>query len=102
MADNTRLSAGTGDGDTIANNDIGGVKYQRMKLIHGAAGVNAGDVALTNGLPIQPATGVTFAVTGTFYQTTQPVSGTVAVTGTFWQATQPVSLSSVPSHDVTN
>ncbi|RTL23828.1 MAG: hypothetical protein EKK55_12545, partial [Rhodocyclaceae bacterium] len=30
------------------------------------------------------------------------VDGTVAVTGTFWQATQPVSLASVPSHDVTN
>lgn len=41
------------------------------------------------------------AVTGAFYQATQPVSGTVtvgnaslAVTGTFWQATQPVSLAS--------
>lgn len=36
------------------------------------------------------------AVTGTFWQTTQPVSvaGTVAVTGTFWQTTQPVSLTS--------
>jgi hypothetical protein len=30
------------------------------------------------------------------------VGGTVAVTGTFWQATQPVSLASVPSHAVTN
>lgn len=30
------------------------------------------------------------------------VSGSVAVTGTFWQATQPVSLASVPSHAVTN
>lgn len=27
---------------------------------------------------------------------------TTAVTGTFWQATQPVSLASVPSHNVTN
>jgi hypothetical protein len=33
------------------------------------------------------------AVTGTFFQATQPVSlaSSVAVTGTFWQATQPVS-----------
>lgn len=38
----------------------------------------------------------TVAVTGTFWQATQPVSGT------FWQATQPVSLASVPSHAVTN
>lgn len=30
------------------------------------------------------------------------VDGTVAVTGTFWQATQPVSLASVPPHEVTN
>ena len=36
------------------------------------------------------------AVTGTFWQDTQPVSGT------FWQATQPVSIASVPSHAVTN
>lgn len=28
--------------------------------------------------------------------------GSVAVTGTFWQATQPVSLATVPSHAVTN
>jgi hypothetical protein len=67
----------------------------------------------------------TTAVTGTFWQTTQPVSlaalpalaagsnvighvvvdsnptttvtGTVAVTGTFWQSTQPVSLASLPA-----
>jgi hypothetical protein len=43
------------------------------------------------------------AVTGTFWQATQPVSltsttitGLVAVTGTFWQATQPVSAASLP------
>lgn len=38
----------------------------------------------------------TTAVTGTFWQTTQPVSlataPTTPVTGTFWQSTQPVSL----------
>jgi hypothetical protein len=38
------------------------------------------------------------AVTGTFWQATQPVSiaAPVAVTGTFWQATQPVSAASLP------
>jgi hypothetical protein len=44
--------------------------------------------------------GTAIPVSGTFWQTTQPVSGTVAVssvsgsvavTGTFWQATQPIS-----------
>lgn len=48
--------------------------------------------ALGNPLRVDP--------TGT---TTQPVSiaASVAVTGTFWQATQPVSLASVPTHAVT-
>lgn len=40
------------------------------------------------------------AVTGTFYQATQPVSGTVAVTGAY-QATQPVSLATAPTTPVT-
>jgi hypothetical protein len=37
---------------------------------------------------------VTQPVSGTFWQSTQPVSiaASVAVTGTFWQATQPVSI----------
>lgn len=51
MADNTTLNAGSG-GDVIASDDIGGVKYQRVKLIHGADGVNAGDVADSNPLPV--------------------------------------------------
>ena len=36
---------------TIATDDIGGVHYQRVKLIHGADGVNAGDVSAANPLP---------------------------------------------------
>lgn len=44
----------------------------------------------------------TVGVTGTFWQATQPVSGTVGisgtvpVSGTFWQATQPISVASLP------
>jgi len=45
-------------------------------------------------------TAPSLAVTGTFFQGTQPVSiaamPTTAVTGTFWQAIQPVSLPSLP------
>ncbi len=41
MADNTILNSGTG-GVSLADDDIGGVKYPRIKLIHGADGVNAG------------------------------------------------------------
>jgi hypothetical protein len=72
-------------------------------------------------LPVSIASMPTTAVTGTFWQSTQPVSGSVsvsnfpasqAVTGTFWQATQPVSgtfyqatqpvsIASMPSTPVT-
>lgn len=51
MADNTNLNPGVG-GDVSASNDIGGVKYQRIKLIHGAPGVNDGDIANANPLPV--------------------------------------------------
>lgn len=37
MADNTTLNAGSG-GDTVAMDDIAGVKYQRVKPCHGADG----------------------------------------------------------------
>ena len=53
------------------------------------------------------ATNDSVPVTGTFWQTTQPVSGpltdtqlratAVPVSGTFWQATQPVSLATLPT-----
>lgn len=51
MADNTVLNAGSG-GDTIATDDIGGVKYQRVKPAFGADG-SASDVSISNPLPVQ-------------------------------------------------
>jgi len=51
MADNTTLNIGSG-GDVIGSDDIAGVKFQRVKLIHGADGTNAGDVATGNPLPV--------------------------------------------------
>lgn len=53
MADNTTLNTGSG-GDVIGSDDISGVKYQRIKLIHGADGVNDGDVSSLNPLPVYP------------------------------------------------
>ena len=50
MADNVGITPGTGA--TAAADDIGGVLYQRIKLVHGADGVNAGDVATGNPLPV--------------------------------------------------
>lgn len=49
MADNSTLPA---TGDVVAADEISGVKFQRMKLVHGDDGVNAGDVSLTNPYPI--------------------------------------------------
>ena len=51
MSNNTIINAGSG-GDTIATEDIGAVKFQLMKLVHGIAGVNSGDVSTINGLPV--------------------------------------------------
>jgi len=51
MTDNTTLNKSTSSGDVIATDDIAGVKYQRVKLVHGADGVNDGDVASGNPLP---------------------------------------------------
>ena len=50
MADNTELNAGTG-GDTIATDDIAGVKHQRVKIQHGADG-SATDVSAASPLPV--------------------------------------------------
>lgn len=51
MADNITTNPGTG-GDTLAADDIGGVKFPRTKLVIGADGVNDGDVSASNPLPI--------------------------------------------------
>jgi len=118
MADNVGYTAGTGT--TIAADDVGGVLYQRIKLVHGEDGSATdassaaplpvsitGSIPVTiasaieitndagNAIPVSGTVGVnnfpaTQAVTGTFWQATQPVSGT------FWQATQPVSAVSLP------
>lgn len=106
MADNITARANTGTGtEVLAADDVSGVLYPRVKLSFGADG-SAGDVTSGNPLPVDVGT---VAVTGTFWQATQPVSiaSPVAVTGpltdtelratpvpvsgTFWQATQPVS-----------
>lgn len=57
MADNVAITAGSGT--TVAADDIGGVKFQRIKLIHGADGTNDGDVASGNPLPVVQADAAT-------------------------------------------
>ena len=53
MADNTSITPGSGE--SIASDDISGVKFQRIKIIHGADGTNDGDVADANPLPVKVA-----------------------------------------------
>ncbi len=55
MADNVTLNSGSG-GDTMAADDISGVKYPRVKLCVGVDGV-ANDVADANPVPVSDAGG---------------------------------------------
>ena len=55
MADNTQLPIPASTGDVIAADDIGGVKFQRVKMILGADGVNDGDVSSANPVPVSMA-----------------------------------------------
>lgn len=52
-------------------------------------------VGAANAVHVQPGTGAAFPVTDNGGSLT--VDGTVAVTGTFWQATQPVSMAAAPT-----
>jgi hypothetical protein len=52
MPDNVGYTPGSGA--SIAADDIGGNLFQRVKLVHGADGINAGDVSVSNGLPVEP------------------------------------------------
>ena len=51
MADDVVLNPGAG-GDSVAADDIGGVKFQRVKLIHGPDGTNQGDISHDNPYPV--------------------------------------------------
>ena len=118
MADNTQLPIPTTSGDVIASDDIGGVKFQRVKMIHGADGVNDGDVSSVNPMPIigtisdgtnpsnasilliggVTAGGVaqTFETNASGHLNIADGGGSITVDGTFWQDTQPISAASLP------
>ena len=86
MADNTVLNTGAG-GDTIASDDIAGIKYQRVKVDFGADG-SATDVSSTNPLPVD-GSGVTQPVSGTFWQAAQPVTDNGGNLSIDWAGTVP-------------
>lgn len=102
-AGTVQLAAGGAVGATpsaravqVSGSDYGGTPLSRAIKVDAAGAQYIGNFPATQ------------AVSGIFWQTTQPVSltsttitGTVAVTGTFFQATQPVSIASMPTTPVT-
>lgn len=109
MADNATTSLGTGDGITFATDEISTIHFPRVKLIHGADGVNAGDVATGNPLPVVQ-TGTPGLPTGAATAAKQPALGTagsasadvITVQGIASGTAIAVSVASLPSHAVTN
>lgn len=74
MADTINLP---GAGAVVATDDIAGVHYQRIKLVHGADGVNAGDVASGNPLPVSgPVTDAQLRATAVSVSLTSVTDGT--------------------------
>jgi hypothetical protein len=55
VADDFQVNIPTSAGETFAGDDIGGVKWQRIKLTLGDDGVNDGDVSSANPVPTQQA-----------------------------------------------
>jgi hypothetical protein len=79
MADNYDFTPGTGA--TGAADDIDGILYPRVKLIHGANGTNDGDVSNANPLPVDDAGGsltVDGTVTAELSATDNAVLDTIA------------------------
>lgn len=107
---NAKFVSGTDIGDVTINNAAGAGVYVQpgtstiwdvadraarlVGVVYGSQGMQLQQKITSNDLIIT-LDGESVAVTGTFWQTTQPVSiasmPSTPVTGTFWQATQPVS-----------
>lgn len=85
MADNVTLNSMSG-GDAVAADDIGGVKFQRIKLVYGADGTNSGDVTPTNAFPI--AQSQTNFVFSTANSTSANLAASATFTGTVETVTQ--------------
>ena len=77
MADNTILP---GAGDIIADEDVSGVKYQRMKLVDSTVGSTTGTGTPTNPFSIQPA--ASYFVAGTGNTSVAQLASGASFTGT--------------------
>ena len=95
MADNVGYTPGTGE--NVATDDIGGVQFQRIKLIHGADGVNAGDVSLSNPYPTRIAA-YNYPISTNNSSTTQLAAG-ASFTGTIESPQDQPSMSILLTSD---
>lgn len=78
MTDNVAITAGSGT--TIATDDIGGVQYQRAKMVWGVDGT-ANDVSASNPLPISASAKQAFGSVDTFTITNLNSLATSATAG---------------------
>tara|TARA_R110002167_G_scaffold167777_6_gene365393 strand:- start:1665 stop:2417 length:753 start_codon:yes stop_codon:yes gene_type:complete len=85
---------------TLANNSSGVITVDGTVGVNVISGFATSDGQLANNHNVVVTSAPTTAVTGTFFQGTQPISGTV--TANAGSGTLAVSLASVPSHAVTN
>ena len=99
MADTVPITPGSGA--NIATDDIGGVQYQRVKLISGIDSVNDGDIAKTHPLPMRMGISLTRDFTMAFINLsasgfTQVVAAsagkTIKVLGWAFKVAGPVSV----------
>ena len=85
---------------------VDGSGYVEVNCKTGCGSTTLGQTVMASSLPVAIASNQSAVpVSGTFWQTTQPVSlataPTTPVTGTFWQTTQPVSIATMPTTPVT-
>jgi len=93
MADNVGYTPGTGA--TVAADEIAGVLHQRVKITLGAGGVDGGDVAPDNPMPVAVSGAV--AVTGPLTDAELraapvPISGSVDATGELLQCIEALRM----------
>lgn len=74
MVDNVQAGAAVGVGDKFAVDKDGTQDWPLTKVVWGTLHSAYNIVDIATALPVQPGTGATWAVTGTFWQTTQPIS----------------------------
>ena len=88
MADNTILNSGTG-GDTIGTDDVGGIKYQLVKVAYGLDGAVT-RVTATTTLPVDAGAGaLLLASTATIGTTTVALGGSTGAFPAYFLASTP-------------